>query len=162
VNVRLSWGEITVAAVAGALRNVTAMKNGRRNGYGLGSAAGWNEHCDGALAEAALAKALDRYWDPLWRDIDRSRGDVGDLHVRSVRRRTDHLLMHERDPDAGLFVLVLNELPDFTILGCCYGHEGKRSEHWRSGIDRPCYFVPRTALRPLSVALAGGPGAVLA
>lgn len=149
--VELTPQEIRVAVIVGANRNVRAYERGRRHRYGADEARGWSMHTQGAAAEIAVAKAFNRYWTDT-PDPDYT-GDVGPYHVRSTKHEEGGLLLHPDDPDDGVFVLVVGEIPVFRLAGWILGREGKRERFWLAGgpggSGRPCFKVPQRELFPI-------------
>lgn len=109
-----------------------------------------SDHIIGAWGECVVARTVDAYW-PTDTGPDRHSPDVSGLHVRTARRPSDRLLLHDEDPDAGVYVLVvIVAVPLFRVAGWIAGDEGKRREWWRTeGVRHPAYFVPQSALRPI-------------
>lgn len=154
MEVNLTWHELSLAAAAGVRRNLEARRKGRPDTYGKDVSqmeGGWGVHIEGAAAEMAVAKACGRYWDPVWSEIDRTRGDIGQLQVRSTMRPNGCLLLHPEDSDESMFVLVTGIAPNFQIRGCIRGHQGKQEQHWRTDTGRPAFFVPQRALQPVEL-----------
>lgn len=153
MNVKLTWHELSLAAAAGVRRNLEARRLGRPDTYGKDVSqmeGGWGVHIEGAAAEMAVAKATGSYWDPVWSEIDRSRGDVGRYQVRSTMRENGCLILHPQDRDEDTFVLVTGIAPEFVIRGCILARDGKDERHWRTDTGRPAFFVPQAALFPIS------------
>jgi hypothetical protein len=146
--VRLPIQEMRVAAYAGAERQLLHIMQGTRDAYGY-DGDGWDVHCDGAIAEYVVAKALNRFWLPVAANHRTLEGDVGRLQVRSTRLHAGSLILHHRDPDDAGYVLVIANPPTYRLAGWCYGHEGKRQHFWREDTGRPAFFVPQGELRPV-------------
>jgi hypothetical protein len=149
--VTLSRAEVTYAAMAGVLRQVSAIQHKRPAAYGAASENRWSIGIEGTAAEMAVAKYLDTYWEPLAPDGDLTRlhADVGHhVQVRSTLREDGSLILHERDADDQIFYLVICRAPDYDIVGWIPGGEGKRPEWWREDVRHPAWFVPQTELYP--------------
>jgi hypothetical protein len=144
-----------MAANAGVDRHIMDLCRGCRDRYGASSdEAGWQMHITGVLAEFAVAKTLGHYWpgaDPALYE----RGDVALLQVRSTTRRDGCLIVHPADPDQAAYVLVVGVPPGLLIPGWLPGTEAKAERYWRDG-ERPAFFVPQGALRPLGELVAVG------
>jgi hypothetical protein len=152
VIVELSFFELHQAANVGVMRNIQARRRERPDTYGKNvydMEGGWGVHIEGAAAEMAVAKTLGIYWEGVWREIDRSRGDVGGYQVRSTLRRDGCLILHPSDDDLAMFVLVVGAAPKLRIAGQIRAVEGKQIEYWREGTGRPAFFVPQSKLTPL-------------
>jgi hypothetical protein len=146
MNITLSPLEYTHAAQAGFLRQAANICKGRADAYGF-SGDGYNEHITGAIGEFVVSLALGLPW----RGPGSLRApDVGQLQVRATQRPNGSLILHDGDNDADPFVLVTGSFPTFTVRGYIWGRQGKRPQFWNDQIKRPAYFVPQSALRPLS------------
>ena len=108
----------------------------------------WDADVEGAAAELAVAKALNRYWCGL-DGSDRLVGDVDGCQVRHSRRPNASLILHSRDLDDQRFILVVGSMPVLTVKGWLWGGEGKVDRFWRRDVPRPAYFVPAGELRPM-------------
>lgn len=118
-----------------------------------------SNHIIGAWGECVVARMVDGYW-PTDNGPDRHSPDVSGLHVRTGRRPTDRLVLHHRDPDDGVYVLVVVvAVPMFRVAGGIAGADAKRPEWWRTeGVRHPAYFVPQSALRPIDELTLSSPG----
>lgn len=150
--VDLTQFSIFMAAIVGVSRNVKSIHqpigyNGINN-----RKRGWQDHCDGALGEQALAKWLNVYWDGTPGTF-RSKPDVGQYEVRTKNEPHGELILRDRDKDEAIYVLVLSHnCPEFVIRGWLWGHEGKQGK-WRGRADksRPeAWFIPQSELRDMS------------
>jgi hypothetical protein len=148
VPVRLTFYEIMQGAHVGVMRQVENMQKQRKARYGAGHTNDWQLNIEGALAEMALAKYLDRYW---------AKGMVGDkdvagVQVRSTSYANGRLRLHEDDSDDDVFYLVTGINGVYEVVGWILGCNGKREEFWcdPTGNNRHAYFVPQNALIPLS------------
>jgi len=146
MKVTLSWFEVFQGVQSGGMRRIEAMKHTRQPIYGEPNLDLWGLDIEAALAEIAVAKAYDLYWEGVARAPSQLRGDVSNLQVRSTYREDGCLILHEDDPDDALFVLVTGRAPTYTIRGWMKAAEGKSPKWWREGDGRPAFFVPQTAL----------------
>jgi hypothetical protein len=149
VRIALSWSEVVVAAFSGLQRHVECLQQGRTPMYGLGrDEQTWDHNINGAITEAAYAKAFDHY-----PKRDAAPDTEGDLRNGTEIRGTMHadgcLILHDRDHDDRPYVLVTGRPPEFIVRGWLYGREGKQPAYWRADWRRPCYAVPQAALRPI-------------
>jgi len=134
VVIRLEPAELAFAGMIGVARRVSALNKGRPSPYNFEGDA-WSADVDGAAAEMAVAKHLDRYWQPLTNGSLRDlRGDVSALQVRSTPREDGCLILHETDPDVAFFLVVTNP-PLYTIVGWLYASEGQNQLHWRENVS---------------------------
>lgn len=150
--VRLTTTELMVAGYIGTARNVqSSVVVGRDPGVGLRQDDNWTKNIEGAAGEMAVAKLLGIYWMPRIGDIQAD--DVGPYQVRTnASRRLDDMALHDKDRDDRAFISVLSFVPDFHILGWIMAKDGKQASWSRVGTPGrpPCYFVPRSALHPMS------------
>ncbi len=125
------------------------IKGHRKKGqYGVDNRKlGWQINIDGACGEMAVAKWMGRYWDGALGDFTAK--DVGKLQVRTNPNDWGDLILHPKDADDDVFILVLSHnAPIYKLQGWLYGREGKQTQWWRDGEKgRPAFFVPQSALR---------------
>jgi hypothetical protein len=152
IETTLTWPQVALGAQAGCMRYILALRYGRPELDGDKDLK-WESHINGALGEMAVAQHLDCFWDPVWREIDRTRADVGRFHVRSTTARPGHLILHPRDPDDGRFYLVRLGAADaagmaLEIVGSILASEGKRIGAWEERVPGrgASYWVPADAL----------------
>jgi hypothetical protein len=149
VAITLDHFEALQACQVGVLRNLEAINRGRKHRHGFNGDA-WAAHIEGAAAELAVSKYLDRYWIAVVPDPSLLPGDVGErTQVRCTARANGCLIVHEDDPDDHGFILVVGAMPRFKIVGWLFGREAKHPTFWREDTGRPAYFVPQTALKPM-------------
>lgn len=143
--VSLSLSEILHAANAGTLRVVENIKLGRAGSHGLNSNTDWQLHIEGAMAECALAKFLNVYWE----GKGKFNGvDVGDVDVRSTRYDNGKLIIHPSDDDNRKYYLLTGIDGNYIVRGWIWGRDAKNQMYWSdpSGKNRPAYFVPQDKL----------------
>lgn len=151
MDITLSFFELWQAVQVGGMRNIEARRRGRPDTYGKNVSemeGGWGVHIEGAAAEMAVAKSLNNYYEGVWREIDRSRGDVGRVQVRSTMRANGCLILHPEDNDEHVFYLVTGIAPTFRIVGSILAARGKVDRFWRTDTGRPAFFVPQSELSP--------------
>jgi len=140
--------EMTLALMVGGLRQVTNLRDGRRDAHGARRDRGWQLHVEGAAGELAVAKALNLYWSGRLGCLRAS--DVGALQVRTTPCNGYRLVIHPEDPDDARFIFVVGMVPCFRLAGWLYASEGKRREWWDDPVGgRPAYFIPETALHAM-------------
>lgn len=104
---------------------------------------------EGVLAEIAVGKGLNVPWDEK-RFGNIVTGPMGEVHIRSTTHLTGSLILHPRDQDDAVYLLVLNNNPNFTLAGWLLGKDGKLDKYWReAGVRHPAFFVPQSALHPV-------------
>lgn len=144
--VTLTWAEVASGIHAAGMRRIYNLRNGRQPIYGEPHDP-WAADVEGALAEMAVAKHMDRYWSPASSQAPHTiPGDVGPLQVRSTTRPNGCLILHPNDPDEAVFWLVTGSAPTYTLAGWIRGADGKLEQYWREDTGRPAFFVPQTAL----------------
>lgn len=146
--VTLNWHEAAMASEIGRLRHLSAIKNGRRgrNGFAGG---GWQEHIEGACGELAVAKFLGIYWDGSIDAFDKP--DVGSYEVRTRSKPEYELIVRTNSKDASIFICVTGQCPTYMIRGWIEGKDAKKTEFLSNhGGFSPAYFVPHSALMPMS------------
>lgn len=99
----------------------------------------------GAVAELAVAKALNKFFPAGFRKTD-----VGEYEVRATKHRNGSLIVRECDSSAKRYVLAIVDLPRVTIAGYIWGWDAKKESYFRAPNGLPgAYFVPQSALYPL-------------
>ena len=156
VFVELTWTEMRIAGEIAVLWQVQNIMERKRPAYGAPEGeAGWMPYT--TMAECAVAKHFNLFW--MGNCGDRDAVDVGKLiEVRSCTRQTDCLILHpptpkrpNKDPPHLPYVLVYPDPPIFSLLGWCWGYEGKQDQHWADlqGTARWAYFVKQKFLREI-------------
>ena len=141
---------------AGVKRQAYNNSIGQADAYGF-KGDGTAIHVDGARAELAVALALSQGWTDFARDYDKIVADVGtNIQVRSTSYKHGNLLLHPRDKDDQVFVLVKShDFPTMELVGWVLGKDAKRKEYWEDGslykafAGRACYRYPHTKLKPM-------------
>lgn len=147
IKIRLSNFDVFWGAMVGASRHVKGFDNKPR--YGADPSKSWEMNCSGAVAEMAVAKWLNVFWDGALGDYRAK--DAGILQVRSTAYAKGQLLLHEADADDDITILVLcNEEPEFTLAGWIVNRLGKDRKYWKElQKGRPCFCVPQADLSPM-------------
>ena len=157
--VELTWPEMTLAAIKGVVRHVSAVKAGRQAQYGVPPERAWQAHIEGALGECGVAKDRNRYWSAMVGEV--RPGDVGRLEVRATTHLHGHLIVYPKDPDRAPFVLVVGVAPWLWVVGWLRGGAAKQTQWWRERdgeglrVRWPAFFVPQEALEDVAT-LPGG------
>jgi hypothetical protein len=123
--IKLSDEEVMMAAHVGLARRLDSIHKSL-NRYKHAYKSEWSYDIDGACAELAVAKAMGVYWsghvgsfkDP----------DVANIHVRSTTRKDGHLIIRDNDPENFVYVLVITECPNYTIVGGISGRKAKNKD----------------------------------
>lgn len=156
MEVTLTWAEVEIAVAAGCKRRLLALHDGRPDAYGFRESDPWGTDIESAASEMAVAKALGLYWIPYARRPQEIPADVGDdVQVRRRKKIGYNLLLHPRDPDEHIYVLVYGQIPTFTLEGWTRGATGKArplSDPFNTG--RPAFWIPAEELAPIDDLLA--------
>ena len=146
IDVLLTAEDLMLAALAGARQQAENVGAGRRDNHGF-EGDGWAAQIEGLASEIAVARAVDRFHNPIRPFALRARADVGRLHVRSTDRHDGRLILHDTDAP-GTYVLVIRSLPRCRIVGT-FEKQGELDRRWwREDVRNPAYFVPQRDLTP--------------
>lgn len=105
----------------------------------------------GACGEIALSKAAGQWFVPSVNTFHRVPDCLGDVEVRSTLRQDGSLIVRDNDASDRRYVLAVVTAPDVFLAGWLYGRECKKSEYLRNpNGHRESWFVPQSALRPIS------------
>ena len=114
----------------------------------------WHSHIEGALAELAVAKALNTYWSGSVNTFGAA--DIGtDIQVRLRKQRADEpppdLIVRPADNPDCVYVLVVGESPNFTVVGWISGAAAKQECYKQNyGGRGEAYFVPQYSLNSIN------------
>ena len=143
--IELSPQEMITAGTIGVRRQVAALFQNRRPSHGAhdnSDSRAFDDHIIGAMAEYAVAKTLNLFWDPSIGKV--KKGDVGgfvEVRVRRVGGTGLDLVIRPGDEDDAPYVLVHAEVPRFFIKGWLYGRDGKAGGFvWNE--QRRLWFIP--------------------
>ena len=158
--VKLTTYELMIAAQVGVMRQVHNIKKGWINGHGLKDGQDWQLHIEGCCGEFAVAKALNLHWSGAVGNLDAA--DVDGLEVR-LRTKAHYsgapasLILHDRDSDGSMFILVVGLNGEYKLMGWIMGEEGKQKKFWSDPAGgRPAYFVPQKALYGIDLLVKNG------
>lgn len=154
--ITLKRHELFMGAQAGMLRRLSALRRQRQERRGTPKLDLWGTDIEAALAELAVARLYNLYWERLADTPSELEGDVGRLQVRSTWRENGRLIIHREDKDDAAFVLVTGRAPTYTIRGWILGAKAKQEHWWNEGDGRPAFFVPQGALSLTTPPMAGG------
>lgn len=141
--ITLNPAEFREAALIGAQRQIDNVVNEVADAYGFNGDP-WSSHIEAACAEKLVARETEQYWHGSLGKKDKG-PDVGDDGVRHTKYRAGHLLLHKEDDPDRYFWLVIGVAPRLEIIGGLHAREGQQEDYWSHG-ERPCYFVPQSAL----------------
>lgn len=147
IPVKLEWYEMIEGAHCGLLRKIENM----RKYPSVRSVAGdeWQNHIEGACAEVAVSKYLNVYWPASVNTMFSP--DMGKYEVRCRSNHNWDLIVREKDADDLMVILVTGSAPNFIIRGWIRAGEAKQAKWIKDygNYQRPAYFVPQSALKPL-------------
>lgn len=136
----------------GTRRNDESFRDGRKQAHGHSS--DWQKslesHILGAFGELAYAKCKGVTWAATVGTFKAP--DVDGDQVRTTPYFSGHLLLHKEDSETEPYILVICRAPTFIISGWLWGYEAKKDCWWNDKIDRPCYWVPQSALSGFPIA----------
>lgn len=132
-------------ALGGCLRQIDNRLAGLADAHGL-SGPGWNEHVEGALAEAAVAQWLGQQWGIGARGAN----DVGAYQVRSTHYASGKLIVHKHDADAPYILVIALPRARYRLAGWLWGVEAKQPRYWDAPQPgRYAYCVPQRDLHDM-------------
>jgi hypothetical protein len=149
VTMKLCWQEARFLADIGSTRKLRAMAKRVPEPYGEPTGDRWSIDIESCAAEFIVAKHMGMFWPPYSDHPGELPGDVGTLQIRSTPRKDGRLIVHERDKDEAIFVLVRGQIPEFEIAGWIRGADCKQPRYMFEGDGRPAYFVAAEELRPM-------------
>jgi hypothetical protein len=145
IKIDLTPAEIQMASMVGCQRAVENIQN-----KDLRSRSGEAQHdlfgrmIKGALAEAALAKHLNKFWS---KGV-KGGSDVDGIEVRCTHYHNGDLEMHTWDKDDRMYYLLTGMLGSYVLRGWIWGKDAKKQEYWKVkqvGRD-PQFWVPQSDL----------------
>ena len=141
----LSPAEIQMASFVGCQRATENIKNGdiwSRSGEPPQEL--FLRMVNGAMAEAALAKHLNKFWAKGVKGA----ADVGEVDVRCSHYEDGHLEMHEWDKDDRKYYFLTGMLGTYKVRGWIMGKDAKKPEYWRviKQGRKPQFWIPQNHL----------------
>lgn len=149
VTITLNRHELRAAAYGGIERRLSAIAKNRPAFYGADTRNNeWQIDIIGSIAEYAVAKHLNKYWEPATntQNLADLPGDVDTYQVRSTCWPNGQLIIHQRDKDEAPFILAVVTRNIIELKGWLYGHEGKHLGELRDHGDR---WIKQTQLHPM-------------
>lgn len=152
MRVALTTDEMILYGSAGIARCANAMERQRKGAHGFNrDYERWQIDVEGLLAEAAAAKALSLPYSPVVGRLDTHEGDIGPgLQVRSTKYNTGSLLVHDRDPEDDIFILVTGVYGIYDIRGWIKAKHAKQPQLWKVYKGRGAFWVPQSMLQPMA------------
>ncbi len=156
IEVRLAWDELQFAAEVGVRRRIYGLSQCKVRDGQVAHLTGYQDNVLGACGEMAVAKYLGLYWPPSI-GTTRHNGvkppDVAGYEVRTRSVNWWDLMLHKRDPDERIAILILAEKePIFLLPGWILCADGKLPKYWddpskkAGGPSRPAFFIPQDDL----------------
>ena len=148
--ITLNRQELRAAAQAGIERRLNGIAKKRPQLYGADSRHNeWQIDIIGSIAEYAVAKHLNIYWEPATNidRLDTLPGDVAHYQIRSTCWPTGQLIVHERDKNEAPFILAIVNNNEIRLAGWLYGYEAKKTGEIRDHGDR---WIAQNLLHPIT------------
>jgi hypothetical protein len=134
-----------------AINEIRGLK-GRNGGVATGAIA-LTIHLLGAAGEMAVASYLGLK-EFLYKETEAKRGSCdlpGNIDVKTRSRHSYDLIVQKNEHPDKKFVLVTIQDKKTVIHGWIRGKDAMKQEYWSDPAGgRPAYFVPKTALQPMS------------
>jgi hypothetical protein len=122
VTITLNPDEIQYGANVGIMRSMDSIRGGF-NKPSFYQKRDWNVDIEGALAEMAMAKMLNVYWDGHIKSFKNADID-GQFQIKSTNHRNGSLVFRPADKEVYTYILVITDCPHYTIVG---GISGRRA-----------------------------------
>ncbi len=149
MKIKLTEFECRMAITIAVERCINSTFDGRKDNHGYDGSDSWDVNIEGACAELAVAKAINKYWPGGVNTFKAP--DLEDIQVRWTPRKDGHLIVRKGDPDNDKFVLVIGKMPDYEVVGWIKGSDAKQERYLKNWGGRvPCYGVPQINLKPLN------------
>jgi len=133
-----------------AINEIRGLKG--RNGGAATGAMALTIHLLGAAGEMAVASHLGLK-EFLYKETEAKRGscDLPGIDVKTRSRHSYDLIVQNNESPEKKFVLVTIENKKTRIHGWICGKDAMKERFWSDPAGgRPAYFVPKTALHPMS------------
>ena len=133
-----------------AINEIRGLKG--RNGGAATGAMALTIHLLGAAGEMAVASHLGLK-EFLYKETEAKRGscDLPGIDVKTRSRHSYDLIVQKNESPNKKFVLVTIQDKKTVIHGWIRGKDAMKKEYWSDPAGgRPAYFVPKTALMPMS------------
>lgn len=133
-----------MGATVGVTRRIASLRRGETNKVN-NLDFGWHSDIEGALAELALAKYLNVFWDGSVNTFKKP--DAGGFQVRHTQYANGCLIVRAGDDPKQRYCLVTGTHPDYTICGWVQGEEAREDAFLRNpGESYQAWFVPQERL----------------
>jgi hypothetical protein len=149
----LAAGSVAMMQILRKLHNGgVGNDHGKRSGRSLRIRIG--DGVMGVMAELACAQMLNLAWFPGGRDITRNQEVGGFIEARGTEHTNGHLVIYQDDSERGIYALIINQYPHFTLAGFLVGQDGKDLQYWKEDCNNPSFWIPQDKLSSLDAALA--------
>ena len=150
----MTWGQAVCGMVIGAFRNLVAVARGNEDKHGAEKEKGWDYHINGACGEVAAARVMNVFW-PATINTYKKGSDVNGHQVRTRSRPDWDLIIRDDDLQKhreARFIHVVGRCPRYEVVGWYQCADVVPHKEWRQrhGDREEAWFVPRTALEPMS------------
>lgn len=151
MRIALTTEEMVRYGSAGLARTANALEMRRVGAHGFDrNHERWQIDVEGVLTEAAAAKALNLPYKPVVGELDTLLGDIGPgLQVRGTKYPTGSLLIHNKDLDDDIFILVTGIYGVYDIRGWIHARDGKLEKLWKMYKNRGAFWVGQEWLKPI-------------
>jgi len=154
VDVRLSWSEVRLASVIGVARRIASLAKGLTDVNGEVSNP-WGVDIEGACYELAVCKLMGWWW-PATVNTGKA-PDVNGHQVRGTTCLGGRLILRGHDDPQAAYIFVVGSAPNYQVVGWELGVRVMRDEFKDAPAGRrTAWFVPRSALRPMTEIEQGG------
>jgi len=142
--ISLDFSECLNGSNVGTLRYLESLFRGRKTRFPRAyEDQGLLHHQQGAIAELAFAKMVDRYWA---QHVNRfHEEDMRGVEIRFSNRNDTKV----RPTDKNIWIVSMGgELPKYVYKGCIFSEKAKKEEWLKDfgGFGKPAYFVPNDCL----------------
>lgn len=143
--VTLTPAEMMSAATVGAMRRITSLQKGyETDSYYHVTGDRWSTDINGAAAELAVAKLLNKHWGA---HVSHGKApDVDKYQVRSTTHKDGSLLLRPGDLPTEIFILVTVDMPRFDVAGYIIGADGMTEEFHKRDSKGESWWISQDRL----------------
>ena len=151
MRVELTTEEMRRYGAAGVARTANAFEKRRGGAHGFDrNFERWQIDVEGVLTEAAAAKALGLSYEPVVGQLDTMFGDIGPgLQVRGTKYSNGSLLIHDKDVDDHVFILVTGIYGVYEVRGWILAKDAKLPQLWKMYKGRGAFWVGQNWLKSI-------------
>lgn len=150
MDIKLNPEELMLGAIEGIMRHIRSLKENRSGVNQQPDHLAWQVKIEGSLAEMAVSKALNFYWNG---PAGRGSNDTGNYEVRMSRYKSGCLFLHPHDKDDSIYILAVGLNGSYKIAGWITGKDGKNEKYWKKVSEEreAAYFVPQSDLKSIEI-----------